>query len=317
MLRVQVLALSVLARAAGQATAQPIPRTPEGRPDFHGTWSADFLPNSLERLQGATALVVDEAEATRLADSWWAVRFKNQPVYDPNENLGLARRLPRTNGEWRTSQITDPSDGKAPITGEGARLIAARRERMDARPDGPEARGLIERCIGGLAGAPLVVTPTDNLRQFFQTKDHLVIFNETDVGEVRIIGIEAKARPPNTSQHLGDSVASWERDTLVIETTNRRVAPLDAPRGVGMVVRSEAKVIERLTYISDAELLYRFTIIDADIYDKPWSAEYSMMRSSAQVFETACHEGNYAMINMLAAGRESERKSTGMVDAER
>jgi hypothetical protein len=298
----------VLLALAPFAMAQAIPRTTEGKPDFYGVWAANFVPNTLERMPGASGLVVGDDEAKLLADAFWEGRFKNQPVYDPNENLGLARVLPKVNGEWRSSQITDPPDGKAPVTERARQLVGERRARMDARPDGPEARGLIERCIGGLAGAPLVVTPTDNLRQIMQTKDFLVILNETDVGEARVIGIGAAPRPANISQHLGDSVARWEGDTLVVETSNRRTWSGDAARGPAIVVRPEAKVIEQLSLISADELLYRFTIEDKAMYGRPWSAEYSMMRSGQPMFETACHEGNYAMVNMLAAARASERR---------
>jgi hypothetical protein len=303
------MAVACVFAGASAHAQQPIPRTSQGRPDFQGTWSANFVPNAIERLPGATGLVVGDEEAKKLADAWWENRFKTQPVYDPNENLGLARELSRVDGEWRSSQITDPPDGKAPVTGEARRVVAARTERMGLRPDGPEARGLIERCIGGLAGAPMVVTPTDNLRQFMQTPDYLVIFNETDVGEARIVGIGTLPRPANISQHLGDSTAHWDGDTLVIETANRRVASGDVPRGPVIVVRQEARVIERLSLLSADELLYRYTIEDPAMYTGPWSAEYSMRRSSLPVFETACHEGNYSMVNMLAAARESERKA--------
>jgi hypothetical protein len=292
--------------AASPAMGQAIPRTADGHPDFHGTWSGNFISGAFERLPGASGLVVSEEEAKRLSDAWWEKRLSG--VYDPNENLGLARSLPRVNGELRSAQITDPPDGKLPTTKIAADLLQARRARLDARPAGPEDRGMLERCIGGLAGAPLTITPTDNLRQIVQTPDHVVIFNETDVGEARIIGIGAKPRPASTVHDLGDSFARWEGDTLVVETINRRVETRSATRGSGIIVTSQARVIERFSYISNDEMLYRYTVEDSVMYARPWSAEYSMRRTNARVYETACHEGNYSMTNMLAAARASERR---------
>src|SRR5689334_11307679 len=305
-MRFVISMLAGYALLVGAATAQALPRTPEGRPDFQGTWSGDFLFMVFERLPGASGFVVGDEEARRLSNEVWEKRLAG--VYDPNENLGLSRNLPRVNGELRTAQVTDPPDNKVPNTKAAADLIAASRARKDARPDGPEDRSLMERCIGGLAGAPLLITPTDNLRMIVQTKDYFVINNETDVGEARIAGIGAKPRPAGIAQHLGDSTAWWEGDTLVVQTNNRRLGPNDTVRGPGIVVRPEANVIERFSFISKDELLYRYTVIDDAMFSKPWSAEYSMMRSGARIYETACHEGNYAMTNMLAAARASERK---------
>ena len=307
MIRIAGLALLLSLLPVAMAQSPAIPRTSDGHPDFQGIWGSNFVPGMIERLPGATALVVGDEEARRLADAFWVKRFEN-PLYDPHENLGMGRTLSRVNGEWRSSLITQPADGKAPLTEAGRKLVSDERAMTSsAVSESYETRPWKERCITGPGGVPLIAMPTDNLKQIVQTPDHLVIYTETDVGEARVIGIAAPHRSPVLVSHLGDSVAKWEGDDLVIETTGTRKEQV--LRQGTLVVRAEARVVERLSFISPDEVLYRFTIIDPAVYDRPWSAEYVFVRTKAPMFEVACHEGNYSLSGILLGARVMERRA--------
>ncbi len=290
----------------GVASAQDIPRTMDGRPDFQGTWSADFVPLLVERMPSASGLIVGDAEAERLAKEFWTQR-RATTLNSDNLDLGMGAKLPRVNGQWRSSHVTEPIDGKVPLTPLGIEVRNAGRQRRDAVGDGPESRPETERCVIGTSGPPLLTYPTDNLRQFVQTRDHLVISSETISSDVRIIGINAAKRPAALSSYVGDSTARWDGDVLVIETSGMRALGLVQP---GIIITGEAKVIERLSLLTPNELLYRYTIEDPKVFSQGWTAEYSMKRSSARMYETACHEGNYTMTYILLGARETRRRAS-------
>jgi hypothetical protein len=106
---------------------------------------------------------------------------------------------------------------------------------------------------------------------------------------------------------LGDSIARWEGDTLVIETIslpeNERIRAFS-----DLVVPAESKVIERFTRLSENELLYQYTIEDPKAYSAPWLAEYSLYRTDQRMFEHACHEGNYSLPNILKGARVADAR---------
>ena len=299
--------------AVPASAATAIPRTPEGRPNFQGVWSARFNPTTLERVPGATMLEVNDEEAAKLSAGILERRKASRTVvYDPDDDTIMAFNLPRVDGQWRTSLVTDPSDGKAPMTPAARDLIKkntdAMREHGQGRShaEGPEQLPLHERCLGGMGRAPLIAAPIEVLRQVVQTGDHLMILTETLFGEVRIVGIDARPRPRAIISLAGDSTARWEGDELVVETTG--LSATHAVMLVNVVIGPDSKVVERLSFLSPDELLYRFTVVDPAYYSAPWSAEYSWRRTDQHPFEAACHEGNYGLTNILLGAREIERR---------
>jgi hypothetical protein len=202
-----------------------------------------------------------------------------------------------------------PADGKLPLTPEGAKQSRVSIGAMVAKADNPEERNAMERCLqlGGLP--PVLVAGGPNPRAFVQTRDHVLIHSENG-DELRIIPF-AKTHGTGAGQPLyGDSIARWEGDTLVIETTHfppggrLRFTPTGA-----LVVNREAKVTERFTRLSRDELLYQFTVEDPAVYSAPWLAEYSLFRADYPMFPSPCHEGNYSMPNILAGARQEEREA--------
>ena len=299
---------SLLTICAAPALAQPaLPRTPDGHPDFQGVWTSWGL-SPMERPPGVTALVVDDATAAKMVA---AIRARArspafEAVIDPNLLVADSNELTRVNGEWRTSWVTEPSDGKLPLTPEGRRLVQQEASRVSAPETltGPEVRSAFERCIAGTGTAPFWSVPVDNVRQIVQTPDNLVIRTE-QADDIRIIGIGAKHRPAAIVSWLGDSIARWKGDVLVVETINERDIP--APFGtMPQSVRTASRVIERFSLVSPNELLYQFTIEDPVLYSAPWSAEFSLRREDIKIYEYSCHEGNSSLPDILLAARLGE-----------
>jgi hypothetical protein len=128
------------------------------------------------------------------------------------------------------------------------------------------------------------------------------------VHDARVIPFRASHAPPSVRKWMGDSIARWEGDTLVIETVGLpdkdRVRLFPA-----FIVSGEATVIERYTRLGMDELLYQFTVIDPKVYSEPWLGEFSIYRLGGRLFEHACHEGNYSVPNILKAARVAEERA--------
>jgi hypothetical protein len=301
----RLLTVAALAASCASALAQTpeIPRTPEGRPDFHGYWTNEFL-TPLERIKGAASVVVSDAEAKVLVDGILAERATNK--FEDAVAFPEARQLARVKGEWRTSMLVDPPDSVLPLSAAGKALRAAFPV-QDERPAASyEDRSNTERCFGGPSRAPIMVPAEGMFNQIVQTPHHLV-FLADHYADLRLIGIGASHRPPALVAWAGDSVATWEGDTLVVETRNLRP---DEPVRHRLVFGPHSRIIERLQLLSADELLYQFTIEDPALYDRPWLAEYSFTRTSLPVHEFACHEGNHGLANILSGARFAEQQAT-------
>jgi hypothetical protein len=140
-----------------------------------------------------------------------------------------------------------------------------------------------------------------------QTPDYVVL--HTEYGEeARIIPFSDTHRPKELHQPIGDSIARWEGETLVIETTS--LPEHDRIRFFSnLIVTGNARVIERFTRLSEDELLYEYTVEDPTVYTAPWRAEYSLYRTDQRMFEHACHEGNYSLPNILRAQRVKDART--------
>jgi hypothetical protein len=221
-------------------------------------------------------------------------------------------------GQVRTSIVVDPPDGHVPPYNASARkrLAAARatpapdagesRDLTAAPPgafDNPEQRPLGERCLlgfGSTSGPPALPDYFYNdLHQIVQTPDSVMILTEM-VHDARIVRINAQHLPKNIRRWMGDSVGHWEGDTLVVDTTNFN----DKTRFRGST--ENLHVVERLTRVDDKTLLYRFTVEDPETWDRPWTGEYIWPATNQPIYEYACHEGNYALGDVLRGARRQE-----------
>jgi hypothetical protein len=143
----------------------------------------------------------------------------------------------------------------------------------------------------------------NNNYQIVQTRDHVMIMTEM-VHDVRVIrlGNNLQHPPKNVRMWFGDSIGRWEGDTLVVETTNFH--PLQEYRGAS----ENLKVIERFTRNGPDTINYRFTVEDPTTFTAPWTAELQFNRFDEMIFEYACHEGNYALANILSGERAKEKR---------
>ncbi|HEX5006891.1 MAG TPA: hypothetical protein VFV70_07240 [Hyphomonadaceae bacterium] len=280
------------------------PRTAEGRPDFQGVWASMSL-TMVERPKDVTELSPTEEQASALVEKFWS----DAPALDdPDIAFYNVRNFSVVKGAIRTSHLVAPADGRLPYTPAG--LALAEREPTSAMAlyDDPEQRPTYERCLAGFAQAPMRTIPLLIPMQVVQTPGALVFWME-DVAGFRTIHLD-RAPPPGVMQsHEGWSSGRWEDDTLVIETTHLR--PGDHWRtdyGRAVVVDETSRIVEKLTLISEDELLYQFTVEDPDLYTGPWLAEFSFRRQRTPVYEYACHEGNYSIVNALLGGRVADAK---------
>ena len=203
----------------------------------------------------------------------------------------------------RTSIIVDPPDGRIPPpTPEAQKRAAARAEARRLHPaDGPEDLSLADRCIAR-PGPPILPAGYNNNHQIVQTPDYVVIYSEM-MHDARIIPLDGRPHlPRNVHQWFGDSRGQWAGNTLVVQTTN--FTDKTNFRGSGENMR----LTERFTRIDKDTLLYQFTVDDPESFQRPWSGEIPLKKAPGPIFEYACHEGNYSLVNTLSAARAEEKK---------
>ena len=291
------LMLAAIALAASPAFAQaPIPRTPDGKPDLQGFWGAEFI-TPLERPEGFDTLVVPRDQAAEAAKK---MTPEIEDVTDPEVHYNpFPANLLEMNGEFRSSILISPADGKLPYTA----LAQAAAKQSKRTFDGPESRPGAERCVDSLIHPPLRAINMLIPFQIVQTPDALAITVE-DIDPGRIITLNAPALPDVIRTRAGQSRGRWEGDTLVIATDHFHV---DNPNGVAWrdaaMVTADSKTIERFTLIAPDRILYQYTVEDPSLYNQPWLAEYTLQRTPRPVYEYACHEGNHGIMNILLAAR--------------
>lgn len=298
--------------AAGQAVAKApymAPRTSFGQPSLEGVWTQNFVI-LMESTPRAPMLVLPEAAAQQMAAAAaQGIGNSLDRGLDPEvpELMKATDGLPIVRGERRTRSVVLPEDGKLPYT-EAARKESARGP-VSNLMDNPEQRPNWERCVTSLGLPPVtgMGTTSVNPRQIIQLPGQVVIHTEYG-DEARIIPITNVHKPKALHSSLGDSIARWEGDTLVIETVD--LPAQDRVRFFSnLVVTADSKVIEKFTRLSENELLYQYTVEDPAIYTAPWLAEYSLYRTSTRMFEHACHEGNHSLPNILLAQRMKEKRA--------
>jgi hypothetical protein len=294
------LIVAILTFALAPFASAQIPRTPDGKPDLQGVWFAGWL-TPLERVPGSSGVVVDAAEAQRVAEAIPRRAHEAAPLNMGPEWTSLAV----VRGQHRAAMIVDPPDGMLPYRPESIPNRAA-----PTGADDPEQRGLPERCIAGASRGPMLIAPAGMLRRIVQTPGNLVIHTES-LSDLRVVRIGGGRAPEPLLSWYGQTTGRWEGDTLVTETTHfRKNDTIRIASGfTPLVVRQTSTIVERFTLIAPDELLYQFTVLDPAVYARSWSAEYSMTRSREPMFETACHEGNYALANILKGARMAEARA--------
>ena len=301
--------------------AAPLPgQTADGHPDLQGIWTNATLTPLERPASFAGKLTVTDAEAAiyqqQQEDELKAGDGKSEGEFHRRAGSGetggynalfidRGSELARVDGVKRTSLIIDPPDGRVPaLTPEARQRFASlRRGGTDSAKDRP----LSERCLlsfGSSSGPPMLPVLYNNNYQIVQAPDVVMILVEM-IHDVRIIRMNSTHAPDNIRKWMGDSVGHWEGDTLVVDTTNfnDQVNFRESSKNLHF--------IERFQRTDAQTLLYRATIDDPSTFSKSWTLEFPFRATSGPIYEYACHEGNYALVDILGGARKEELKGGG------
>ena len=332
-LTVAVIVSLVPIPAAGQgqesvADAWDGPRTPWGDADLQGVWDYwTFTP--LERpdeFAGKDVLTNEEvAQVAQRGKEAALVRDREGPAAGNTGGYGqeVWTERSRATALNQPSLIVDPPDGKVPSLTPAEERRAQAHRASRGRPvrtraggigtDGPEDRGLAERCIVGFStGPPMLPAGYNNNVQIFQAPGYVVLAVEM-VHDVRIVPLNGRPHLPlHIRQWLGDSRGHWEGNTLVVDTTNftDKIGSFSTT-GVSWGTGENLHLTERFTRVDPDTLLYEFTVENPTIFTRSFSGKFPMNRSDLPLYEYACHEGNYGLFNILSGARAGEQAVAG------
>ena len=210
----------------------------------------------------------------------------------------------------RTSIITDPADGRIPALTPAAAEVKRRRLERLKLFENPEDLGLQDQCLAFLtAGPPMLPYSYNSNYQIVQTNDAIVVHAEM-IHDARIIYMDGRPHlPPSIRLWQGDSIGRWEGSTLVVDTTNfNDGGGFYGDAGGNFGWDRNLHLIERFSLFDADTLLYQFEIDNPTAFTQPWKGELTMTRATGNIYEFACHEGNYSLTNMLRGFRAAERK---------
>ena len=325
-------AANALTDPVGVAHGYHAPRDAWGHPDLAGVWS----PATITRLERdpklGDRLVLSDAEAKGLEGENAAFNSKDLAKSDLSVKVddldcgvkGFPKgpecgynnfwvdpgtKVMRIAGEPRSSIIVSPKSGRMPLRQETiARTQAQFGNARVGNFDGPERRPLGERCLigfGSTSGPPMLPVLYNNHYAIWPGRDEVGIQVEM-VHDVRHIRVGGAHEPGSIKPWMGDSVAHWEGETLVVETTNFRAD--QTFRGA----TADMKVTERFTRISPTQILYQFHVEDPKSFTAPVEGEVAWNLTNDRIYEYACHEGNYALPGILAGARNAEKQGKEM-----
>lgn len=325
----KLLSIFLMLPVIAGAGTYKVPRTADGHPDLQGIWTnATLTPVERPKTLGER-LVLNETEALQMEQRMKEFAASSDQPSDLNQDLpkggGVggynvfwfdpANKVATVNGERRSSLIVYPADGQVPQLSEaGKQRLAARTARAaEGAFDGPEQRALGERCILGFgtnSGPPMLPVMYNSNYQIVQNRDTVMI-NVEMVHDARIIRLGGQHPPAHVRQWMGDSIGRWEGDTLVVETTHFNPAqPIQIGQNAtyrSIPVSPNLKVTERFTRVGPRTIKYEFTVDDPDTFSTAWRGEIPFNYTEQQIYEYACHEGNYALPGILAGAREEEK----------
>ncbi len=315
-----VFTVLMTALVPGLVSAQDdyvVPRTEYGQPDLQGVWNfSSFIP--LQR----PAYFADKKFLTK--EDVVALAAQAEAGLQAINNIGVGGYNTfwiemGGEGDNRTSLITYPANGRLPETVEGVAVQVGGLgpDEPGTRPvrmvvggiakDGPEDRGISERCIVGFnAGPPFTPNLYNNNVQIVQNRDTVVIMTEM-IHDARIVTLDGRAHiDDDIRQWSGDSRGHFDGDTLVVETRNFN----DLTQSFSVYGSSLSKVLtERFTRVDEYTVNYEFTINDPSTFKDKITAMVPMAKVDGLMYEYACHEGNYGMLNTLRGARMEERRA--------
>jgi hypothetical protein len=319
------VACMTLAAAGAQSGKQSAPayrvaKNSFGQPDLEGVWTNNSATPLQRPVAWADKEFLTDAEvakvqqAARQLEADGDALFGDELIADTLQGQTESKShdtetgnyngfwLPARDFERRTSLIIDPPNGRIPPeTPEAQKRRAALSEQRRLHPaDGPESRGLTERCI--TFGVPRFQAAYSSVYQIVQSPTH-VVFNMETIHDARVIPVDGRAYvSPRIQQWLGDSRGRWEGDTLVVETKgfSSKIAFQNAS--------NQLQLLERFTRIDRDTLQYDVTMTDPATWTRPWTARLYFKRTDEPLLEYACHEGNVGLYGILSGARTLEAK---------
>jgi hypothetical protein len=314
------LPLGAQAPAAKSATSSvksnwTPPKTAWGDPDIQGEWPATArIPMQRPTNLGTRAVLTDEELAQR------ENQFKKQSEED-NEEVAKSSDVTinppsywqeRGKPDRQASLVVDPPDGRVPpLTPEGQAVVHALRgglgpgSHFPDKVDSWEDFDIYSRCITRGMVSSMLPTLYNFGNEILQAPGYVIIRNEM-IHETRVIPLDKRPHVgKGIETYMGDSRGHWEGNTLVVETTNLKSSP-----GAGGGQFSDAAVLtERFTRTSPKDLSYDLTVNDPKTWTKPWTLHMPYkLDPSYKIYEYACHEGNYMMLDALTGARDLEKK---------
>ncbi len=319
------LALSTTVLVHGQSTGKhwSVPRMPDGRPDFQGVWANNGM-TPLERPKhfGLRATMTD-AELADLkkraaalmdgGDAFFADELVNAVIDGKTRFSSADTQVGNYDQSWlservwdnRTSLIIDPPDGRIPPQAPGAA------ERARAQAAAQQGRGPADAAHDLSLGTRCISYGTPNIRAGYQsyfeiTQGPAVLALRTEmIHDARIFSISTAPHvSPAIRQYHGDSRARWEEDTLVVDTTNY------VANATRVGATDKLHTIEKFRRVAEDTLEYSVTFDDPTVWSRPWTLMIPLKRTGEQMFEFACHEGNYSLPAILRGAREQEKQAT-------
>ena len=339
--------LVVLSLVTTLAVTADVKRTANGKPDLSGVYNTGTLTPLNRPKEFGDKQFMTRAEADVVVARTQAIFDFSNKESDPNRGapkkggdgiqtagaggvggynafwIDPGSDAFEIDGKFRTSIVYAPANGRQPALSASSLGQMAKSYKSFAYVndgtaswlsyagpgpfDGPENLAPSERCLISFgATVPTLPSLYNNYKRIVQTEDHVMILQEM-VHDARIIRLNTEHSPSANRKWMGDSVGYWEGDTLVVKTKNfKHISGLTGADGNLMVT-------ERYSRREDGNLVYNFTVDNKTAWVEPWSGEYLWSASEDKVYEYACHEGNYAMGNILRGARLLEGEWQGPI----
>jgi hypothetical protein len=297
------------------------PRTADGQPDLQGMWGNKTI-TPIERpdaVQGKAFLTREEI--AEIEQQTAARRAQAEANPNPNAVGGY-------NNHWldsgdtvlstgQTSLIVDPPDGRAPVR---PWALAAKAYNLAHLGDHYQHMSVWDRCLSRGVPGSMLPAGYNNAYRILQTPDHVIIQHEM-IHDVRIIPLSDRPYiDPRITQWMGDARAHWDGETLVVDTKNFHnrgwiASSAAGARLKGIPTSTRLHVVERYRRVSDDTIVWTVTIDDPNVYSRPWTISMPLTQDPGyEIYEYACHEGNWAVRNALSgqraldAGTESDQQ---------
>jgi hypothetical protein len=289
-------------------------RTPDGQPDLQGVWTNATLTPFERSAELSGKATITEQEAAAIGKRANESRVDRPPT--PGDTGSYNQAFFDSGSTWlstrQSSLVVDPPNGRVPVKPSAE---AERNYDLAHVADSYVHQTTWERCI--TRGVPAGMFPAgyNNAYQILQTPGYVMIFSEM-IHEVRVIPVDGRPHlPESVRQWNGDSIGRWEGNTLVVDTANYN--------GKGMIANSAATgrirgihesqalhVVERFKRVDANTISYEVTVDDPNMYSAPWKVSIPLTKDeNYRIYEYACHEGNYAMEDVLRAGRAKEKSA--------